>query len=71
MIRKLILLFVVGSFFALASPEPAQARQWSPGNPGVYGNIHGLTYRSSSWERKYGNRKQPVRRTRARIFRRR
>lgn len=70
MIRKFVFLFVVGSFFSLATPEPVQARKWSPGNPGVHGNIHGLTYRSSNWERKYGSRKQPVRRTRGRLFRR-
>lgn len=71
MLRKLILSTAVLWVFSLTPAEPAHARKWSPGNPGVHGNIHGLTYRSSKWERQHGQRKQSVRRSRARFFRRR
>ncbi|MEQ8211205.1 MAG: hypothetical protein RH917_15365 [Lacipirellulaceae bacterium] len=53
--------------------EPAQAGRWSPGNPGIYGNIHGMTYRSMRYEREQGTRKSYVRRSntaRFRFFRR-
>ena len=69
MLRKLFLLIAVASFFSFTPAEPAQGRRWSPGNPGTHGNIHGLTYRSSRWERQHGNRKQYVRRSRTRFFR--
>ncbi len=70
MLRKMVLLIAVASFFSLAPAEPAQARKWSPGNPGIHGNIHGLTYRSSKWERDNGKRKTTyVRRSRGRFFR--
>jgi len=71
MLRHLILMFAVLFFYSLTTTEPAQARKWSPGNPGVYGNITGLTYRSSKWERENGKRTQSVRRSRGRWFRRR
>ena len=75
MLRKLLLVVVVTSLGSLTSAESVQGRQWSKGNPGIYGNIHGLTYRSSKWERENGSRnvsrKQTVRRSRVRLFRRR
>jgi hypothetical protein len=40
---------------ALDSTAAAQARWISRGNPGQFGNIHGITYRSMQWEKDHGN----------------
>lgn len=71
MLRKLLLLLAVSIFYFLIPAESARALKWSLGNPGVHGNIHGLTYQSWKWEREHGKRQQPVRRGRIRWFRRR
>lgn len=71
MLRKWILLVAVLTAVALLPSESAQARRWSPGNPGIHGNIHGITYRSLRWEQQHGNQRQTVYRSRARFFWRR
>ena len=71
MLRKSVLMIAFSFFYFLSPAEPAQALKWSPGNPGIYGNIHGMTYQSWKWERDHGKRQQPVRRSRVRWFRRR
>ncbi|MGI9428851.1 MAG: hypothetical protein ACR2NM_09355 [Bythopirellula sp.] len=70
MLRTLILLIGVSAVGFLFDVEPAQARRWSPGNPGIYGNVHGVTYRSMKYERDHGNRRPMFRRSRGRFFRR-
>ena len=71
MLRTLILLIGVSSVGFLIDVERAQARKWSPGNPGIHGNIHGVTYRSMKYERDHGNRRPLSRRSRGGFFRRR
>jgi hypothetical protein len=71
MLRKSILLIAVSSVAIFLQVEPAQAVKWSRGNPGIYGNIHGVTYRSIQWERDHGNRQSLFGGGRSRSFRRR
>lgn len=71
MLRKFFLLAGILSLFLLADTDTAQARRWTMGNPGIHGNIHGVTYRSIRWEQKYGNRRAAYQPTRTRFFRRR
>lgn len=69
MLRKSLLLIACTLILSLAPAEPAQAGRWSPGNPGIYGNIHGMTYRSMRYEREQGTRQSYVRRSHSRNFR--
>ena len=71
MLRTLILLIGVLSIGSLIDVERAQARKWSRGNPGIYGNIHGVTYRSMRYERDLSYRRSFYSRSRAGYFRRR
>ena len=71
MLRTLILLIGVSSVGLFLDSEPVQARKWSPGNPGIYSNIHGVNYRSMRYERDYRNRRPSYRSRRGLFFRRR
>ena len=69
MLRKFFFLAGISSLVLLVDAEPAQARRWTIGNPGIHGNIHGVTYRSIRWEQKYGNRRAAYQPARTRFFR--
>jgi hypothetical protein len=71
MLRTLMLLIGISVVSLVVDTERAQARKWSPGNPGIYGNIHGITYRSMKYERDRGSRRTTFRRSRGGFFRRR
>ena len=71
MLRSLILVIGVVSAALLIPVEPAEARPWSPGNPGTRSNIHGITYRSMKWEQDRRTGRPFFRRSRSGFFRRR
>lgn len=57
MFRTLALLAAAVVALVSFDAHAAQARWISLGNPGQYGNIHGITYRSMQWEKDHGNRR--------------